>query len=133
MQIALIYTGPGETVVWSGLATASQIRAVWVRRTCLSIDCHALRHASRTHTPFEAARSKKSGNMSRSEANGETRSLLPVIVPSFRNMQSFSQSSRRETSNGATRSRKRASAAAFNVYLERNYEHAWEIAIGRRC
>lgn len=51
MQIALIYTGPGDCCLVR-LATASQIGVVWVRRTCLSIDCHALHHASRI-SPLE--------------------------------------------------------------------------------
>lgn len=46
MQIALIYTGSGDCCLVR-LATTSQIGVVWVRRTCLSIDCHAWHHASR--------------------------------------------------------------------------------------
>lgn len=54
MQIALIYTGPGDCCLvrvgdcqpdWGG----------WVRRTCLSIDCHALRHMQVVLTPLEAS------------------------------------------------------------------------------
>lgn len=48
MQIALIYTVPGDCCL-ARLATASQIEerfGVW--RTCLSIDCHALQRTTPT-------------------------------------------------------------------------------------
>lgn len=60
MQIALIYTGSGDCCLVR-LATTSQIGVVWVRRTCLSIDCHAWHHTSRILS-FKSSICNKSKN-----------------------------------------------------------------------